>query len=213
MNNPHNPNGHDPSGQHPNGRGHLRIGATDRDIAVEMLGQHVAAGRLTMDEYDNRVRAALRAQTGAELQPLFRDLPPPHPPILLPAAVPPGRTWQWPAALSEEGLLILEENLRGTTTYHQYRAPGRYSSWKKEPLRASVAVTQRRLAMWSGRTKHVDVPADHPARAAVTVVAEKPDRLRIDVDTAAFHSDRSGQIVWRLRTPRAGYIADLARPR
>lgn len=53
-----------------------RIGDAERDQAVHLLGEHYAAGRLTKDEYDERVDAAWTARTRAGLDPLFWDLPP-----------------------------------------------------------------------------------------------------------------------------------------
>ena len=64
------------TGQMP-GQG-LRIGDAERDAAVEALGEHFAAGRISKDEYDERAGAAWTARTQAELAPLFGDLPLPH---------------------------------------------------------------------------------------------------------------------------------------
>jgi DUF1707 SHOCT-like domain len=55
--------------------GSLRIGDSDRDLAIEVLAQHFADGRLTQAEYEERMEAALRARTQSDLAGLFRDLP------------------------------------------------------------------------------------------------------------------------------------------
>lgn len=52
-----------------------RIGDVERDAAVASLQQHHAAGRLSLDEFDQRMTAALSAKTGADLAVLFTDLP------------------------------------------------------------------------------------------------------------------------------------------
>lgn len=39
----------------------------------------MSVGRLTQEEFDERVTAALQARTAADLAPLFDDLPPPKP--------------------------------------------------------------------------------------------------------------------------------------
>lgn len=56
-----------------------RIGDADRDRAAEYLREHLAVGRLTQDEFDERLGTALQARTAAELDPLFADLPAPKP--------------------------------------------------------------------------------------------------------------------------------------
>lgn len=55
-----------------------------------MLADHFAEGRLTTDEYDERVASALGAKTLGDLRPLFEDLPAPRPSFLAPPAEPPG---------------------------------------------------------------------------------------------------------------------------
>ncbi|WP_153033720.1 DUF1707 domain-containing protein [Amycolatopsis sp. YIM 10] len=67
----------------------VRIGTFEREQCVKALGDHFAEGRLETDEYEQRVTAALGAQTKAELAPLFADLPEPHPPVLRPPGPPP----------------------------------------------------------------------------------------------------------------------------
>lgn len=56
-----------------------RIGDAERDRAVELLREHMAAGRLTTEEFDERLGAALTARTSLDLDPLFTDLPGPRP--------------------------------------------------------------------------------------------------------------------------------------
>jgi hypothetical protein len=68
----------------------LRIGDADREAAVAALGDHLSAGRLTIDEYGERTAKATSARTYAQLLDLFTDLPSPHPApaadVLKPAA-------------------------------------------------------------------------------------------------------------------------------
>lgn len=52
-----------------------RIGDAERDAAVEALRDHHVAGRLTPEEFDERMSAALAARTRGNLEPLFADLP------------------------------------------------------------------------------------------------------------------------------------------
>lgn len=54
----------------------LRIGDAERDAAVSSLGEHFAAGRLTREEFDERLERAWAAKTTEEVDPLFVDLPP-----------------------------------------------------------------------------------------------------------------------------------------
>lgn len=56
-----------------------RIGDAERDRAAELLREHMAQGRLTAEEFDERVDAALKAKVSTDLDPLFTDLPGPRP--------------------------------------------------------------------------------------------------------------------------------------
>jgi class 3 adenylate cyclase len=56
----------------------VRIGDRERDEVVDRLRLHVGSGHLTLDEFAERVDAALRATTASELRPLVADLPEPN---------------------------------------------------------------------------------------------------------------------------------------
>ncbi|WP_062999299.1 DUF1707 SHOCT-like domain-containing protein [Nocardia mikamii] len=57
----------------------VRVGTAEREQAAAALGDHFAAGRLELDEYDERVSRAYAAKTAADLIVLFSDLPRPQP--------------------------------------------------------------------------------------------------------------------------------------
>lgn len=54
---------------------HVRVGDADRDAAAAALGEHFVQGRLTLDELNARLDAALTATTHGELSQAARDLP------------------------------------------------------------------------------------------------------------------------------------------
>ncbi|OYO20999.1 hypothetical protein CGZ93_12415 [Enemella dayhoffiae] len=53
----------------------LRIGDAERTEVCELLNQHFTAGRLTLDELQDRLDACVRARTAADLHGLCQDLP------------------------------------------------------------------------------------------------------------------------------------------
>jgi hypothetical protein len=57
----------------------LRVSHEERDQVVERLRVAAGDGRLTMEELDQRLEAALAARTYGELDALLRDLPPAPP--------------------------------------------------------------------------------------------------------------------------------------
>jgi hypothetical protein len=73
---------------------HIRVSDADRERVTSRLREHFAEGRLTSDELDERVSAALNAKTFGDLRPLMADLPepvpaPPRPAHPRPAGPPP----------------------------------------------------------------------------------------------------------------------------
>lgn len=55
----------------------LRIGDAERDAAAADLGEHYAAGRLTLDELNDRLDAVFSAKTFGQLTRILADLPGP----------------------------------------------------------------------------------------------------------------------------------------
>ena len=63
----------------------VRVGDADREAAIVKLRSHCADGRLTLDEFSDRVTLAYEARTTADLERLMADLPTPVEPPLRPA--------------------------------------------------------------------------------------------------------------------------------
>lgn len=69
----------------------IRASDAERDRAIARLQDGAAEGRLTFEELADRVDAASRAVTRAELERLVEDLPADRPAPAPPPAAPPGR--------------------------------------------------------------------------------------------------------------------------
>jgi hypothetical protein len=57
----------------------IRVSDADRERVAERLREHYAAGRLSADELDERISAALSAKTFGDLRAVLIDLPEPGP--------------------------------------------------------------------------------------------------------------------------------------
>jgi uncharacterized protein DUF1707 len=89
----------------------LRVGDTERESTATSLREHYAQGRLSTDELDERLDAALSATTQGQLEQVTHDLPPIQP---APSATPPppavtvsGRRADRDAARAVTGLVSL----------------------------------------------------------------------------------------------------------
>jgi hypothetical protein len=57
----------------------LRVSDSERESALQALGEHMSVGRITLDEYGDRSAKVTAAKTRGELGEIFEDLPQPHP--------------------------------------------------------------------------------------------------------------------------------------
>jgi DUF1707 SHOCT-like domain len=104
----------------------LRASDADRDQVVGVLRRHAEAGRLTVDELDERCSAALSAVTLGDLRALTRDLPR-EPPPAAPARRPPkvpgkyhfAETWRAPSS-AERTMAELMEHVAPPLARHGY---------------------------------------------------------------------------------------------
>jgi hypothetical protein len=97
-------------------RDSLRAADVDREFVAEKLRAALNEGRLTLTEYDDRVRDAYAARTYGDLKGLLTDLPDvapaersqvvPAAPAPTPAATRPGHTRQWIAGMWSSWLSV-----------------------------------------------------------------------------------------------------------
>jgi hypothetical protein len=107
--------------------------------------------------------------------------------------------------LRMEGIVIADEGVAGSVTYRDFRAPGRYSSWRKQAFIGSVVVTNIRLVCLTQSRFAVDVPFTDERIHRLQISCER-DRLLITLDAGLFHDDWSGSIEYRYRTSQAAEI-------
>ena len=104
-----------------------------------------------------------------------------------------------------EGIVVADEGIPGSVTYRDFRAPGRYSSWRKQAFIGSVVVTNIRLVGLMSSKFAVDVPFSDERIHRLQISRER-DRLVIAFDASLFHDDWSGTIEYRYRTSEAAVI-------
>jgi hypothetical protein len=122
------------------------------------------------------------------------------------------------AELEAERIEQIEEELFGTITLRGYRAPRERSSVSKQAFRGAIAITRRRLVVWSGSRAakpwygmQVNVGFEDPRYRSLEIAAEhRGERLLIATNLEEYSDDRSGRFEIRFRTPRATELAEFA---
>ena len=112
------------------------------------------------------------------------------------------------AAFEEKGIVLLDEGLRGSMTFRNYRAPGRRSWWRKVGMVGSVVVTKDRLAAFAFSQPIVYVLLAHERFAKLEITAEKAQVLCIAFDASDFSEAHSGRVECRFRTPLASQFEE-----
>jgi hypothetical protein len=105
-----------------------------------------------------------------------------------------------------EGIVVSDEGIPGSITYRNFRAPGKYFSWRKQAFTGSVVVTNVRLVALMYANFAVNVPFNDERVRKLQISVEGSDRLLIVFDPSLFHDKWSGTIEYQFRTPLAGDI-------
>ena len=104
--------------------------------------------------------------------------------------------------LNAEGIALLEEDVKIVIRY-----AGRPR--RRIAMRGAIAVSERRLAVWSTRGKQIDVPFADPKFQALEFSTH--DGFVIAFDANALDENRSGRVEMRLRVADAERVAHTLR--
>jgi len=107
------------------------------------------------------------------------------------------------APLEKESITLLDEGIRATVTYRNFRAPGRYSNWKRQWFSSSIILTKKRLLALRLRSEIIDVPLTDERFRRLQFSLEDENTLLVAFDASLFHTDWSGTIEYRFKTAQA----------
>jgi hypothetical protein len=118
---------------------------------------------------------------------------------------------QLSAQLKGEGILLLDEGIKGSVTYLDFRMPGSYSNWRRQWYTSSIALTNVRLVALRYSQMIVNVPLTDERIRSLQFSPEEGETLLVAFDASLFHNDWSGKIEYRFRTPQAQAFVDKLR--
>lgn len=112
--------------------------------------------------------------------------------------------------VASDDVVFLEEGLTGSVTRRLVRSSGRLVEWERQPVSGAIAVTSgRRVLVWAGRFKHIDVPMTHPLWATIEFSIDRPNRVCFTYVPAATEPGLSGRVAVRLKTSQVKQLARL----
>ncbi len=117
---------------------------------------------------------------------------------------------QFMATLESEGILALDEGIKGSVTYRDFRAPGKYSAWRRQWFTGSLVLTQVRLVSLLSLSTAIDVPLTDERIRSMRFSVEGQDTLLVAFDPSLFHPGWSGTMEYRFRTTEdEAFVAKL----
>jgi len=111
--------------------------------------------------------------------------------------------------LKSEGIVVLDEGVKGSVTYRDFRAPGKAFVWKRQGFAASIALTKLRLVAVSFSRFAINVPLSDERLRAMHFAVPDNGAFSVTFDASLFHSDWSGTIEYRFKTPEAQRLLEL----
>ena len=105
--------------------------------------------------------------------------------------------------LRPEGIVLFEEDVKGSMTFRNFRSPGQYVNWRKVLIAALVVVTGKRLLALKGSSPIIDVPFTDERLKQMNFSLENETILLVRFDANLFQPDWSGEIEYRFRTAKA----------
>ena len=106
-------------------------------------------------------------------------------------------------AIKNEGIVLMDEGVKGSVTYRNFRSPFRRANWKRQWSPASIALTKTRLVAFQYSSPIIDVPLNDARLWQMEFSLENENALLVRFDAALFHDDWSGTIEYRFKTPLA----------
>jgi hypothetical protein len=120
---------------------------------------------------------------------------------------------QFMATLKAEGILALDEGIKGSITYRAFHAPGKYSAWRRQWFTGSIVLTQVRLVSLLSLSTAIDVPLTDERIRSMRFSVEKEGTLLVAFDPSLFHPGWSGTMEYRFRTSEAPAFLEKLRER
>ena len=110
--------------------------------------------------------------------------------------------------LKGEEIIASDEGIKSTLTYKTFRAPGRYSNWKRRWFSGAIALTKKRIVLQQYSQPVINLELTDERFRKIKVSLETEDTLLFEFEPQIFLENSSGEIEWRCRTSHAKIIYD-----
>ena len=105
--------------------------------------------------------------------------------------------------LEGEGIVFVDEGLKGAIILRKFRAPGRWHYYKKSLFSGSLVITNKRVLAFAHSKPLVDIPLNHENLNDINFDLDEVGRLLVKYDAGLFNESWSGQVECRFATSKA----------
>jgi len=105
--------------------------------------------------------------------------------------------------LENEGIVLVDEGLKGSVTFKDFRAPGKYRSWKRYWHTCIISLTSKNLIGASMSGYCFDVSLTDKRIKEMNFETDKDGTLVVAFDAGLFRNDWSGKLEYRFKTDQA----------
>ena len=120
---------------------------------------------------------------------------------------------QFRTTLNSEGILLLDEGIKGSVTYLDFRAPRKCFGWRRQWFAASIAITKVRLVALQYSSPAINVPFSDERIRRLRFSVEGDETLLVAFDPSLFHNDWSGTMEYRFHTSQAQVFLETLQKR
>ena len=113
--------------------------------------------------------------------------------------------------IEQEGIVLMDEGIRGSAILRNFRAPGKRYSLKRTWFSGSIVMTRKHFLAFSFYRSIIGVPWTDQRLAALNCSINDGDILCVRFDAAVFHNDWSGSVEYRFKTPKAQVFLNYIR--
>lgn len=111
--------------------------------------------------------------------------------------------------LQAEGVVLLDEGVKGSVTYLDFHRPGKSSGWERRWFVASVVLTKTRWVALNAGSPIINVPLTDERIQRMRCSLEDAETLCVAFDAGLFQPDWSGTIEYRFHTAEAQRFLEL----
>jgi hypothetical protein len=112
--------------------------------------------------------------------------------------------------MQSEGVLLMDEGIRGSTTYRSTKGLGKYfrsgGGWIPPRKSAAIVLTELRLLALMNSIPVINLPFADERIRLLQFSMEGPDRLCISFDPALFHDPQSHIVEHRFREHETSFL-------